>query len=62
MMNCANCGSKGLMLKEFSGEDIIYDTRLHYLLGIDPDPDPPKPNDGWRCFNRDEPYKDNNNG
>ena len=62
MMNCPNCGSKGLMIKEVSGEKIICDTRLHDLLGLDPDPDPPKPNDGWRCFNCDEPYKENNNG
>ena len=68
MMNCPNCGSKGLMIKgtEYPNSTmttpaIVYDTRLHDLLGIDPDPDPPKPNDGWRCFNCDEPYKENNN-
>ena len=58
-VTCSNCGNRGLLVKGVGSEDeTMYDTRLHDLLGISPDPDPPKLNDGWRCFNCDEPYKE----
>ena len=63
MIACLNCGQKGLLVRGVGGpNEQVYDTRLADLLGIDPDPDPPKPNDGWRCFNCDEPYKENDDG